>query len=146
MSVPRALFCGDRTKPAHGRLPSEDPRNRAGSFSKGSCRQPHRDVKVRFGRWKCFSCEQCSERYLERRRADPKKASRRSLLSLCVLGLLTRFPFPKFSREFPGGLVVRTRRFQVPGPGSVSGLGTGIPCAMRCSQTKTKKTKQKINK
>ncbi|KAM9055952.1 SREBP regulating gene protein isoform 4-T4 [Megaptera novaeangliae] len=38
--------------------------------------------------------------------------------------------------EFPGGLVVRTLRFQCRGPGSIPVWGTEIPQAVRCGQKK----------
>ena len=43
-------------------------------------------------------------------------------------------PFKITSREFPGGLVVRTQHFQCCGLGSTPGGGTEIPQAAQCSQ------------
>ena len=45
-------------------------------------------------------------------------------------------------REFPGGLVVRTRRFHCGGPGSTPGWGTKIPQAAQCGQKKKNKQKK----
>ena len=44
--------------------------------------------------------------------------------------------YKKYSWEFPGGLVVRSLRFQCCGPGSVPGQGTKIPEAAQHGQKK----------
>ena len=41
-----------------------------------------------------------------------------------------------YSREFPGGLVVRILGFHCRGPGSIPGWGTEIPQTVQCGQKK----------
>ena len=40
----------------------------------------------------------------------------------------------KYTREFPGGLVIRTQHFHWHGPGSIPGQGTKIPQITQHSQ------------